>query len=69
MNKLMKIPGYIPFFGLIISIVLVIISAHIDSSALLIVGLILLHITAWISAIQFFICGIGFFSSVLGSSK
>ncbi len=67
MNKLMKIPLWLPFAGMIIGIVFLIIVASMPNTALLIAGLILLHISAWIVGAKFLLCGFGFFSSVLSS--
>ena len=67
MEKFMKIPTYIPFLGIIISIILFIVLAGSPSTPLLITSLIIFHVSGWIFAIKFFISGAGFFSSVLSS--
>jgi hypothetical protein len=67
MNKLMKIPFYFPFIGVLISFVLFILMAYIPNTALLITGVILFHLCGWILAIKFFLGTVGFFSTVLDS--
>jgi hypothetical protein len=61
----MKIPSYVPFLGILISFALFIIVASIPNITFLIIGLILLHLSGWIFIVKFFLCGLGFFSSVL----
>jgi hypothetical protein len=65
MKKLMKIPLYVPFIGLIASFALLITAGHMPNMALLITGAILLQLSGWILAAQFFLCGVGFLSSQL----
>jgi hypothetical protein len=67
MEKLMKIPFYLPFTGIIVSFALFVILAYIPNSALLITSMILFHLSGWLLAVKFFLCGVGFFSSVLST--
>jgi hypothetical protein len=67
MKKIMKIPFYIPFIGIIVSAVLFIIAANMPDSPLLLVGVILFHLSGWIMAVKFFLCGVGGLSSVLST--
>lgn len=67
MGKLMRIPLLIPIIGLIVSFVLLIIVAHIPNTPLLIAALVLLHLSGWILAAKYFICGITSFSAVLST--
>ena len=61
----MKIPLYFPLVGLVVSFVLLIIAAYVPNITLLIMGIILMHLSGWILAIKFFLCGVVSFSSVL----
>jgi len=65
MKNLIKIPWYIPLTGILIGFILIIVAANIPSMALLIAGLILLHLCVWVYAIEFFLIVFGFFSSIL----
>ena len=65
MKSLMKIPLYIPFFGILISVALLIFSASSESMPLIITGIVLFHLSGWILAAKFLLGGVGFFSSVL----
>jgi hypothetical protein len=67
MKKLMKIPFYIPFIGILVSFILFIIAANTPNMALLITGVILFHLSGWTLAAKYFICTVGFFSTVLDS--
>jgi hypothetical protein len=66
MKKLMNIPFYIPFAGIIVSFALFITVAYSPSTALLIAGMILFHLCGWILAVKFFLGTIGFFGSIVG---
>jgi hypothetical protein len=65
MQKLMKIPFYVPFLGVLASFALIIAAAYVPSTAMLIAGMVLLHLAGWIAAAKFFLSGIGFLSSVV----
>jgi len=65
MGKFMKIPFYFPLIGLMVGFVLLLIAANVPNMALLITGIILIHLAGWILAINFFLCGVVSFSSVL----
>jgi hypothetical protein len=65
MQKIMKIPFYIPFIGIIVSAVLFIIVANMPDSTLLIASVVLFHLSGWIIAVKFFLCGVGGIASAL----
>lgn len=65
MKKLMKIPLYIPFLGILISFILFIVAANNPNDALVIAGAILIHLSGWILIGNFILSGMGFFSMVL----
>jgi len=65
MKSLMKIPFYVPFIGILVSVALLIISASSESMPLIITGIALFHISGWILATKFLIGGVGFFGTVL----
>ncbi len=69
MKKLMQIPFYIPFLGIVISFILFIIAANSPNMALLITGVILLHLSGWILIVKFFLCTVGFFGTVVGPKQ
>jgi membrane protein implicated in regulation of membrane protease activity len=66
MKKITDIPIYLPISGLLLSIILLLISAHYPSMFLNVVAIILLHVSGWVLLINFLLSGIGFFSSILG---
>ena len=68
MEKLMKIPFYIPFIGILVSVALLIISASSESMPLIIAGIVLFHLSGWLLAVKFLLGGVGFFSSVLNEN-
>lgn len=61
----MKIPFIIPFLGVMAGIALFITVAYNMDTTLLITGLILFHVSAWILIARFLFSAAGFFSSVL----
>jgi hypothetical protein len=65
MKKLMRIPFYIPFLGIIISFILFFIVASVPNTTLLVTGVVLLHLSGWLLIARFFLCTTGFFSIVL----
>ena len=65
MEKFMKIPFIIPFLGIMAGIALLITVAYNMNTNLLITGLILFHVSAWVLAARFLFSAAGFFSSVL----
>jgi hypothetical protein len=65
MNKIMKIPFYIPFIGILLSFALLLTAAEYPNSALIISGLIILFLSAWILGITFFMIAFGSFGTVL----
>lgn len=67
MKKIMKIPFYISFIGILVSTVLFIIAANMPNTALLITGVVLFHLSGWMIAVKFFLCGVGGLSSVLAA--
>ena len=48
MEKLMKMPSYIPIIGLIISFALLFAFSFIPEMAILIAGLVLFHLSGWV---------------------
>jgi hypothetical protein len=67
MEKIKKLPLYVPALGMVASYVLIIIVAFMPNTPLLIAGMILLHLSGWLLAVKFFLCGAAFFSSVLNT--
>jgi len=65
MKSLMKIPFYVPFMGILVSVAILIISASSENMPLIITGIVLFHLSGWILAAKFLLGGVGFFSSVL----
>jgi hypothetical protein len=65
MKKLMRIPLYIPFIGMIVSFALLILVSYEPNEALMMTGLILLHLCGILAGAKFLLCGVGFFSTVL----
>jgi hypothetical protein len=65
MNKIVKFPFYIPFIGILISAALFIISANVPNTTLLIAGVVLFHLSGWMIAVKFFLCGVGGIASAL----
>jgi len=63
----MRMPLLIPLIGLIVSFALLIFVANVPNTALLITGIILMHLSGWILAAKYFILGITAFSSVLST--
>jgi hypothetical protein len=67
MEKFMKMPLYIPLIGLIVSFALLIFVANVPNMPLLITGIILMHLSGWLLAAKYLICGVTAFSSVLST--
>ena len=63
----MKIPFYFSFLGILVSIALLIFVSYMPNMALLVTGVILLHLSGWILAAKYFLSVTGFFSTVLDS--
>ena len=69
MEKLMKIPMNVPIGGIVLSLILLVVSAYIDIPAIMITGIILLHLSGWLMGAKFLFSGIGFFSNVVGGDE
>ena len=65
MNKLMKIPSYISYIGILISFALFLISVYTAKPDLALPGAILFLVSGWLLAAKFFLCSLGFFSTIL----
>jgi len=65
MGKIMKIPFYLPFIGIIVSFALILFVAYSPNMTLMITGVILLHLSGLILAAKFFLSFIGFMSTSL----
>lgn len=68
MDKLIKIPFYVPFIGILVSFGLLISFGTMEEEALLIAGLVLLHLCGWVMAVKFFTCAFSSFGAVLSGN-
>jgi len=68
MDKLIKIPFYVPFLGILLSFGLLISFGYIEEDALLIAGILLLHLCGWVMAVKFFACAFSSFGAVLSGN-
>lgn len=67
MNKIMKIPFYVPFLAILLSFALFIFESYSESAILLVIALVIFFLSAILLAIRFFLGAVGFFSNILGS--
>ncbi len=67
MKKILNLPFYVPVLGILISFAMIIINLWFPMVPLLIAGMVLLHVSGWLAAIRFFVCGFSMFSVVLSS--
>lgn len=59
----------VPLVGIIISLILLVISAYTGITAIMIAGVVLLHVSGWLMGAKFLFSGIGFFSNVVGGEE
>ncbi len=69
MEKLMKISMNLPIGGVILGLVLLVISAYTDITAIMIAGIVLLHVSGWLLGAKFLFSGLGFFSTTVGGEE
>jgi hypothetical protein len=67
MGKLMKVPFYVPFIGIMASFALFMIVASIPNMPLLITGVVLFQLSGWTLVAKFFLGTVGFFGTVINS--
>jgi len=65
MEKFMKISMNVPLVGIIVSLILLVVSAYVLYTPLMIASVILLHLSGWMMGAKFLFSGLGFFSNVI----